>query len=520
VDVPPYVAEQLAPSYGVGGATHEAMQQVEDARRERDGAPGVANLVHTNIELEVSRPQDHSLHGTSRASGRRQRHPPKKGVRGFFRVTTTLLLSVTAVEDAALSPQHLPLKKVFAVAIGNALEFYDFLTFSFFAVQIGRAFFPAASTSHGLLYSLATFGVGFVTRPLGGVVIGSFADRRGRKPAMMLSFSLMGVAIVGLALTPSYAQIGPAAPVMLVVFRLAQGFALGGEVGPSTAFLVEAAPPHRRGLYVALQYMTQDCAILAAGLAGFGLSSWLSPAALDAWGWRLAFLLGAAVVPVGLVIRRSLPETLNQGDETPGAGASPRAPKRLIALGIVMLSSTTIVFYVTDYLATYAQDCLHMTASQGFVAVVVVGAFGVMGDPICGLLSDRIGRKPVMLGGAMLLVLLTVPAFLLMTRAPGIASLYASAAVLGFLATMAAAPALITITESMPKRVRAGTLGTVYAVALASFGGTTQFAVKWLTDATGSRLAPAWYMTCAIAIGAVAMALTEESAPVKTGRAS
>jgi len=203
------------------------------------------------------------------------------------------------------APAYLPLRQVASVGVGNALEFYDFLTFSFFAIQIGHCFFPAARTSHGLLFTLATFGAGFVTRPLGGFVIGRFADRSGRKPAMMLSFALMGAAITGLALTPSYTTIGAAAPALLLVFRLLQGFALGGEVGPSTAFLIEAAPPRRRGLYVGLQYGTQDIAVLAAGLVGYVLSSWLSAAALDAWGWRIAFLLGAAVVPVGLIIRRS-----------------------------------------------------------------------------------------------------------------------------------------------------------------------------------------------------------------------
>src|ERR1700691_5436047 len=162
------------------------------------------------------------------------------------------------MDPAPRNPPYLPLRSVLAVGVGNALEFFDFLTFSFFAIPIGPCFFPQSQTSHGLLYSLATFGVGFLTRPLGGVVIGMYGDRVGRKPAMLLSLALMGASILGVALTPSYARIGIAAPILLVIFRLVQGFALGGEVGPSTAFLVEAAPPNRRGFYVSLQYMTQD----------------------------------------------------------------------------------------------------------------------------------------------------------------------------------------------------------------------------------------------------------------------
>lgn len=180
------------------------------------------------------------------------------------------------------------LGKIIAVGMGNALEFYDFLTFSFFSTQIGHCFFPNATGKRSLLYALATFGVGFAMRPLGGILIGRYGDRAGRKPAMLLSFTLMGMAILGVALTPAYTQIGVAAPVLLVLFRLMQGFALGGEVGPSTAYLIEAAPPHRRGLYVSIQYATQDCAPLVAGLVGFVLSLLLTAQQLDTWGWRSA----------------------------------------------------------------------------------------------------------------------------------------------------------------------------------------------------------------------------------------
>src|SRR5580704_4573495 len=241
-----------------------------------------------------------------------------------------------------LEQEYLPLRKVVAVGVGNALEFYDFLTFSFFAIQIGHSFFPESQTSHGLLYSLASFGVGFLTRPLGGIVIGMYGDRVGRKPAMVLSFALMGASILGLALTPPYAQIGIAAPILLVIFRLVQGFALGGEVGPSTAFLVEAAPPSRRGFYVSLQYMTQDVAVMAAGLAGFLLSTWLSPAQLDAWGWRIAFLLGLVVIPVGLYMRHHLPETINDLDRRATTVEQRRVPVRLVVLAMLLMMTTSI----------------------------------------------------------------------------------------------------------------------------------------------------------------------------------
>jgi MFS family permease len=400
----------------------------------------------------------------------------------------------------------LKLAQVIAVAAGNALEFYDFLTFSFFAVQIGHAFFPAG---HALLLTLATFGVGFLTRPLGGLVIGGLGDRVGRKPAMILSFSLMGASIVALALIPPYAAIGVAAPILLVVCRLVQGFALGGEVGPSTAFLIEAAPAARRGFYVSLQYMTQDLAVLAAGVMGFVLSNLMSAAALDAWGWRLAFLLGAAIAPVGLMLRRGLPETL----DAPGPDAAPGAatPLRLIVLGLIMMGAVGIYIYGLDYVTTYAQDSLRMTARQAFGATVAIGLGATVADPLAGLLTDRLGRKPVMLAATGLMLVAIVPAFLAMIRLHSVAVVLAVSAVLAVFQALIAVPALVILTESLPKAGRSRGLGLIYAVALAAFGGATQFTVKALTDATANPLAPAWYMTAALALGAAAMVQIRET---------
>jgi len=419
----------------------------------------------------------------------------------------------------SIEQQYLPLRKVVAVGVGNALEFYDFITFSFFAIQIGHCFFPESQTSHGLLYSLATFGVGFLTRPLGAVIIGMYGDRVGRKPAMVLSFSLMGASILGLVLTPSYAQIGIAAPILLVIFRLVQGFALGGEVGPSTAFLIEAAPPNRRGFYVSIQYMTQDVAVIGAGVAGFVLTTLLTPAALDAWGWRVALLIGAAVVPIGLHLRRNLPETLHDADRRVRAAEQRRIPVRVIGLALMLMMAAIIYIYGLDYITTYAQDSLHMTPSLAFGATVVIGLCAVVADPVSGLLSDRIGRRPVMLATVAILVLLLIPAYMAMTELRSVPVVYGVIAILAVLQAFLTAPALITVTESLPKAVRSGSLAMIHAVATSVFGGSTQFAIKALTDLTGSALAPAWYMTGAVLIGGIAMTLMKETAPVKVGLA-
>lgn len=410
--------------------------------------------------------------------------------------------------------QTIAVSKVFAVAAGNALEFYDFLTFSFFAVQIGHSFFPASRTSHGLLYSLAAFGVGFLMRPIGSVVIGFYGDRAGRKPAMILSFTLMGVAILGVALTPSFAQIGIAAPILLVIFRLTQGFALGGEVGPTTAFLVEAAPVHRRGLYVSIQYMTQDMAVLGAGVVGFLLSKELSPQALDAWGWRLAFLVGTAVVPLGLYMRHSLPETMQEADRRAAVTARHHVPVRLVVLALMMMMSVSTYLFGLDYITTYVQDSLHMPVGMAFGATVVVGIFAVIADPLSGLLSDRVGRKPVMIGAGALLLIIVIPAYLAMNRIGGTGVVFGMIAILALLQAPFTVPALVTITEALPKPVRSGALAVLYALAVSTFGGSTQFVIKWLTDITGSSLVPAWYISGALVIGLIAMVLVEETAPV------
>jgi MFS transporter, MHS family, citrate/tricarballylate:H+ symporter len=414
----------------------------------------------------------------------------------------------------------LPLRRVLAVGLGNALEFYDFLTFSYFAIQIGHTFFPASHTSHGLLLSLATFGVGFLTRPLGAIVIGRYGDRAGRRPAMLWSFGLMGLAILGLALTPSYERIGSTAPVLLVFFRLLQGLAVGGEVGPSTAFLVEAAPLERRGLYVAVQVATQYLAGVAAGVIGFILSDWLSPAELDAWGWRIALLIGAAVVPVGLYIRRSLPETLQHPGPAAPIPARQPLPAGLLLVSLLVLATATISVYVVDYIITYAQDTLKLGAHLGFGATVVGGLCVLCVAPIGGALSDRAGRKPVMLAALGLLLLLVVPCYMTMTAWRSAAAVYTTTALLSALVALMTTPALTAISESLPHAVRSAAFGIVYAVAITVFGGFTQFIVKALIDLTANPLAPAWYLTAALVIGAGAMFAMRESAPAVLARRS
>ena len=423
------------------------------------------------------------------------------------------------MSDLKVHARSLSWRQAAAIAVGNGLEFYDFVTYAFFAAQIGRTFFPSSTPGLSLLSSLATFGVGFLTRPLGAIVIGRFGDRAGRKPARMLSLCLIGVAVTGLSLTPSYASIGTLAPVLVILFRLLQGFALGGEVGPSTAFLMEAAPPARRGLYVSLQATSADAATLVAGVVGVILASTLDAGQLDAWGWRVAQLLGVCIIPFAFVLRRTLNETLTApavADQGNIGGTAAYA--RVFLLGLMMLSAATTNNYVLEYMTTYASSTLGMPAAISFGATAVIGASGLVCDTLGGWLSDRVGRKPVMIIPWVLLIVAIYPAFWVLERLRTGAALLTVSAVLNGIQTLSSATIIVAVTESLPKKIRSGSIALIYALAISVFGGSTQFLVAWIIHATGNPLAPAWYMLGAVVIGLIAMVRLPETRPAR-GRA-
>jgi MFS family permease len=287
--------------------------------------------------------------------------------------------------------------------------------------------------------------------------------------------------------------------------------------------MAEAAPPHRRGLYLSMQYATQDCATLLAGVVGVALAAWLSDAQLQSWGWRVALLIGASIVPFGLMLRRSLPETLHAATaETVvvESASTARTYLPIIVFGLMMLTAGTIGSYTIGYMTTYALNTLKLTAMVSFGLTIINGVFSIIFETMSGWLADKFGRKPVMIIPGVLLLLSILPCFWLITHVGGIWVLYGTQAWMVILAGLSSTPAIIAITESLPPAIRSGSVALIYAFAISIFGGSTQFVITALIKWTGNPLAPALYWSVAMAIGLVAMALVKESAPGKLAAVS
>ncbi len=414
------------------------------------------------------------------------------------------------------NPPELSAKAVAAVVLGNALEFYDFTLYAFFAVPIGEAFFPAKDPTSSLLASLALFGIGYVMRPLGGLVIGALADRAGRKPAMVLTIALMALGMLTLALTPGTATLGWVAQAIVIAGRLIQGLALGGEVGPSTAYLLEAAPQGRRGFTASWQIASQGCAALFAGLVASGLSLVLGEAAMAQWGWRIMVLLGLSVVPVGLIIRRHLPETGGPKAEVVGSTAALLGRLigdhgRLLLLSFLVIAASTVSNAVGTNMPVYAKSTLGLTETVSTAVPIALGLASVLFPLLGGWLADRHGRRPLMIWPRALIALLAVPAFAALAHHPTAIAVYALTFLMSALSSVNAAAIIVMIPESLPRSVRSAGLSIVYALAVSLFGGSTNYIVNKLVVATGDKLMPAYYLAAFSVLGTIAALLLPET---------
>ncbi len=423
------------------------------------------------------------------------------------------------MDDANAKPDRAQARRaIVAATVGNALEFYDFMIFTFFVIQIGDTFFPSDDPFVRLMASLATFGIGFVGRPLGAWIIGGYADRRGRKPALMLSMIMMGVAIGVMALTPGYAAIGVAAPVIVVLARLMQGFAVGGEVGPATAYMMENASEARRGLVVSMQRVSQLIAATVGSLIGLVLSLAMPADMFTQWGWRIAMLLGVAIVPYALAIRSRLPETGHVAEpETHATRAPERGIRPIYVIGPILMMAGTVGAYVGTYLATFGQANLKLDPTTALGGQVLGNAAALAAGLLSGWACDYVGRKPALIGIILAQIVILPTAFAWMVSSPSLFSFFAGSIVLSLAIGAYAGPVNTAVIEALPKAGRSRGFALIYSVPVTVFGGTTQLVVAGLTEATGDDMMVAWYPVAALVLALVATLCLRESAPRKAG---
>ena len=405
-------------------------------------------------------------------------------------------------------------RAVTAAVVGNLLEWYDFAVYGYLALILAKRFFPQGDELSALLSTFATFGVGFVVRPLGGILIGRLGDVKGRKAALALTILLMAAGTVAIGLLPTYEQIGLWAPALLVCARLLQGFAAGGEWGGATAFIVEWAPERQRGLFGSFQQSSVAAGLLLGSGIAAALSSALSPADMEAWGWRVPFLLGGLLGPVGLYMRRNIEETpaFQRAHETaPAVHLASPAALAARAFGFTVLW-TTAYYVLLSYMPTFTQKHVGLGRSEALWSNTLALLALVVAAPIAGALSDRIGRKPLLLGCCGAMVLLAYPLFQLMLSRPTFALV---AMVQGCFALMIAAfsgPGPAAIAEIFPTRIRSTWMSTGYSLAVAVFGGFAPFIATWLIARTGSPLAPTGYLIGAALISTLAILSLRETA--------
>ncbi|MEM5421343.1 MULTISPECIES: MFS transporter [Paraburkholderia] len=397
---------------------------------------------------------------------------------------------------------------VIATSAGNALEWFDIAIYGFFAVYIGKHFFPAVNETVSMLLTFGTFGASYLVRPLGGAVLGAYADRSGRKAALMLSVSLMMVGTAIIALIPDYATIGLAAPLAVFAARLIQGFSAGGEFGASTAMLIEHAP-HRRGFLASWQFATQGLATLLAASFGYGLARLMAPADLAAWGWRLPFFFGLLIGPVGLYLRRFIEDAedfkRSARTETPVREVLGQQ-KRLVLTAIGLMTVSTAVNYLLQYIPTFAIRQLHLPAATGFAATMAGGVILTVVTPFAGHLSDRIGRRTQMTCVALLFLASAYPGFAWATGHTSAVALFVLIAWLALLKSIyfGALPALMA--EIFPAATRATGMSIGYNIGVTVFGGFTPAIVTWMLSATGEKSAPSYWLIATAMISLSALA--------------
>jgi MFS family permease len=419
--------------------------------------------------------------------------------------------------DTASEPAQIPLQnrqsKIWAVvrvSSGNFLEMYDFMVFGYYAAAIGHAFFPSGNPFTSLMLSLMTFGAGFLMRPLGAIVLGAYTDRHGRRAGLILTLSLMSVGIISIACMPGYATIGLIAPLLVLVGRLLQGFSAGMELGGVSVYLSEIATPGHKGFYVSWQSASQQVAVMFAALLGVALSSTLPPQKMMLWGWRVPLLLGCAIIPFLFRLRRSLQET----DEFAARQHKPSiseilrsltASWRIVMIGTMLATMTTVSFYmITAYTPTFGSSVLHLASIDSLMVTLCVGASNLFWLPVMGALSDRVGRRPLLVACTLLMLVTAYPVMLWLTHEPSFPRLLMVELWLSFIYGSYNGAMVVFLTEIMPVSVRTSGFALAYSFATAIFGGFTPAICTYLIHITGNRAVPGWWLSFAAACGLVA----------------
>jgi MFS family permease len=388
-------------------------------------------------------------------------------------------------------------RTVFAATLGEALEFYDFTAYGIFAVYVAHAFFPTKGEMLSLLLTIATFGIGFVTRPIGALVLGAYADRVGRKKVLTWTIWLMGIGTGAIAVLPTYDDIGIAAPILLVLARLLQGFSAGGEVGSASLLVFEAAPKSRRGFAMSWQLVSRSLALIASGAVGYVLTATLSDAEVQQWGWRLTFAVGLLIVPVGIYIRNSIDETLLPTREPRSTGSImlllvTRQQLPLVFMAVLFIGGIAVNQYLFLYMTTYALVFLKLPASFAMLAPILGGISGTLAGIYGGWAADLYGLRLVNVVPRVLMVITAFPAFYLVDASGSGWVFLVVVALLSILHMASTALMNMVVAQAFPPGIRAVGVSTTYALALAIFGGTAQFLVTSMLAATGDPRSIAW----------------------------
>ena len=405
------------------------------------------------------------------------------------------------------------LMTVFRVTSGNFLEMFDFFLYGFYATNIAKAFFPSTDEYASLMLTFATFGAGFLMRPLGAIVLGSYIDRIGRRKGLLLTLGIMASGTLLIAFVPGYASIGYMAPVLVLTGRLLQGFSAGVELGGVSVYLSEMATPGNKGFYVSWQSASQQVAIIVSALLGYGLNQWLSPAVVSDWAWRIPFFIGCMIIPFLFFIRKSLQETeeflaKKHHPTMKEIMASMANNWPLIVSGMMLVVMTTVSFYlITVYTPTFGRNVLRLNTADSLLVTLCVGISNFIWLPIMGALSDRVGRWPLLVTFTVLPMLTAYPVLHWLVAAPTFQTMLMTELWLSFIYGSYNGAAVVALTEVMPPHVRTAGFSLAYSLATAIFGGYTPLISTWLIEQTGDKAAPGYWMTFAAVCGLIATGL-------------